>query len=243
MLAVSAGLEHSLALRGNGMQFIAFQPKGQTNYSGTTVSFSVMPGGSSLPLSFQWRWNGNNILGATNRSLALANVQTTSAGNYSVVVSSSAGSVTSSNAALAVINQSPILTSVPANQAAWAGSAVTFRVSATGSLPLSYQWQLNATDLVNQTNAALALNNVQPANAGVYRCLVSNPYGSTNVSASLTLIGSGELEQPAWAWTSGGNAPWLDSRSRILQRFQCLERGQHAIHAVEAPAGRLAVHV
>jgi len=66
----------------------------------------VLAGGTP-PLSYQWRFNSTNIIGATNDSYSLANVQLTNGGDYSVVVSNTAGTVTSSNAVLRV-NRYPI---------------------------------------------------------------------------------------------------------------------------------------
>jgi len=56
------------------------------------------------PLSYQWRFNETNIVAAaTNRVLTLNNLQFSSAGNYSVVVTNAGGSQTSSNATLTVL--------------------------------------------------------------------------------------------------------------------------------------------
>src|SRR5262249_24470126 len=58
--------------------------------------------GGTPPLRYQWRFNGASIIGATNSSLLLTNVQFALAGNYSVVVSNAAGGIVSSNAPLTV---------------------------------------------------------------------------------------------------------------------------------------------
>ena len=54
-------------------------------------------------MSYQWRFNGTNLLNATNATYAIQAVGATNTGNYSVVVTNLAGSVTSSNALLTVI--------------------------------------------------------------------------------------------------------------------------------------------
>jgi hypothetical protein len=51
-------------------------------------------------VTFQWKFNGTDIPGATGDSLLLTNVNTTNEGQYSVVVTNSVGSVTSAPAAL-----------------------------------------------------------------------------------------------------------------------------------------------
>lgn len=76
---------------------------GNTNILvGSNMAFNVAAGGS-LPLSYQWRFNGTNIPGGTNVSLVVSNVQFASGGLYTVLVSNQAGSVVSSSAALTVV--------------------------------------------------------------------------------------------------------------------------------------------
>lgn len=78
------------------------QPVAQTVKLGTNVSFTASASG--LPAAnYQWRFNGTNILGATNSSYALAFVAQTNAGNYSVTASNFMGIVTSTNAPLALV--------------------------------------------------------------------------------------------------------------------------------------------
>jgi GH25 family lysozyme M1 (1,4-beta-N-acetylmuramidase) len=79
---------------------ILAQPTNQTVIQGSNVSFSVV---ATNALGYQWRLNGANIGGATSTSYTINNAQSVNAGNYSVVVSNLAGSVTSANAGLAVI--------------------------------------------------------------------------------------------------------------------------------------------
>jgi len=61
---------------------------------GESSGFSVVAL-SSLPLTYQWSFNGNVIAGATSDTLLLTNVTPANDGNYSVVVTNSMGSVTS----------------------------------------------------------------------------------------------------------------------------------------------------
>jgi streptogramin lyase len=80
---------------------ITRQPLSQTVPPGTNVTFSVTASGAST-LAYQWLFNGSNIVGATKSSFAITNVQPTDAGNYSVIVTNSQGSITSSDAVLTV---------------------------------------------------------------------------------------------------------------------------------------------
>lgn len=79
---------------------IVTQPQGQTVATGADATFTVTATGGNL--AYQWLFNNSTISGATNSSYTISNAQTNHAGNYSVVVTNIAGSVTSSNAPLFV---------------------------------------------------------------------------------------------------------------------------------------------
>jgi hypothetical protein len=88
---------------------ITRQPQSRTNALGTTASFSIEAMGG-LPLSYQWRRQGTNLVdglnisGVTTTNLQIASVQLADAAGYSVVITNAYGSTTSSVAQLTVIN-------------------------------------------------------------------------------------------------------------------------------------------
>jgi uncharacterized protein YjbI with pentapeptide repeats len=84
-----------------GAPVITTQPTNQTVGVGGTASFNVTASGTP-PLSYQWRFGGTNLSGATNTTLNLTNVQVSQAGNYTVLVTNLYGSILSSNAVLTV---------------------------------------------------------------------------------------------------------------------------------------------
>jgi hypothetical protein len=93
-----------------------------------------------------------------------------------VQVTNLAGVAASSNALLTVL-EPPFITSQPLGLAVAAGSNVTFNVVATGTKPLTYQWEINGSNIVGATVAALSRTNVQSADAGSYSVMVSNAAG------------------------------------------------------------------
>ena len=123
---------------------ITTQPASQSVPAGATASFTVVASGSA-PLSYQWRWNGANIGGATSPTLSLTSVTTGQAGAYSCVVTNAIGSITSGIATLTVSPPLivPSITTQPASQSVATGATVSFTVVASGSAPLCYQWFLN----------------------------------------------------------------------------------------------------
>lgn len=75
------------------------QPSSQTMATGSTVVFKAA---ASDAASFQWKFNGASIEGATNAMLVLPSLSATNAGSYTCVATNSAGSATSNAATLAV---------------------------------------------------------------------------------------------------------------------------------------------
>src|ERR1700675_2565776 len=130
---------------------ITTQPVDKTVTVGQTAYFSVKATGTA-PLSYQGRKNGANITGATSASYTTP--ATTAADNgalFSVVVSNSAGSVTSNNATLTV-KTPPTITTQPVNTTVTVGQTANFTVTATGTTPLFYQWKKNGVNITGATN-------------------------------------------------------------------------------------------
>jgi hypothetical protein len=96
---------------------IQTQPTNQTVFVNGTATF-VITGTGSLPLNYQWSFNGADIDGATNILLTLTNVQLNQAGNYAVLVTNLYGSILSSNAVLTV-NLPPSCAPVPSGLVGW----------------------------------------------------------------------------------------------------------------------------
>jgi autotransporter-associated beta strand protein len=80
----------------------------------------------------------------------------------------------------------PTITSQPQSQTVNSGNNPVFTVAAVSAFPLSYQWQLNSTNLPGATNSSLLLFDVSTFNQGTYNVIVSNQYGET-LSAPATL--------------------------------------------------------
>lgn len=175
---------------------ILTQPQSQTVNQGATVSFSVVAAGSA-PLSYQWKKNGTSIAGATTSAFTLVNVQAADAANYSVVVSNSTSTATSANATLTVIIP-PSITTQPVSRTNNYGTTATFTVVASGTAPLSYQWQKNSVDVSGATTSALTLSSVTQNDAASYRVIVSNSAGSVTSSAATLTVNEPVINaQPA----------------------------------------------
>ncbi len=72
----------------------------------------------------------------------------------------------------------PVIITPPAGQTNAVGTGATFNVSASGDLPLSYQWRFNSNSIPNATNSSLTLTNVQLTDTGYFDVVVTNSSGS-----------------------------------------------------------------
>ncbi|MGE3310729.1 MAG: immunoglobulin domain-containing protein [Limisphaerales bacterium] len=72
----------------------------------------------------------------------------------------------------------PSITVQPTDQVAALGASASFRVTATGASPVSYQWRLRDADLLDATNVSLRLVNVQFSDAAPYSVVVSDGNGA-----------------------------------------------------------------
>jgi hypothetical protein len=166
-----------------GFPEITAQPVSFRTNSGNTATFQV---GSVNASTYQWRRNAFPIAGATNGTLVLSNVTLADAGYYSVLVGNALGTIASHTATL-TIDQGLEITSQPQSFVVSPGTNVTFAISALGTGELRYQWHFNSNAIANATNSALALNNVQLANHGVYWVDVTDDNGVVR-SEPATLI-------------------------------------------------------
>lgn len=169
---------------------ILSQPESRSTFVGGTVSFSISAQGG-LPIHYAWLFNGSPVPDATNSILILTNLSLADAGTYSVVVSNSVSSVTSSNALLAVepMPQAPVIAVQPGGDTAPAGYSFVLGVVALGTPPIDYQWMLNGVEVPGGTNRALFFPSVQSSNAGSYTVRVRNDAGSAlSLPATLDVI-------------------------------------------------------
>jgi alpha-tubulin suppressor-like RCC1 family protein len=97
--------------------YILLQPTNQSSPVGGNAAFSVNVRGS-LPLVYQWRFNGADIPGATNPVLAFNNLAFGQTGFYDVAITNSFGEVISSKVFLSVFEVAVLgsgSTSIPTN--------------------------------------------------------------------------------------------------------------------------------
>ena len=186
--AVGSVSSNTATLTVNEAPRIGTQPAAQTVIEGQTASFSAVVTGI-WPMHYQWKKNGSDISGATASTYTTpVTTGADSGAAYSVTVSNSAGTVTSSNATLTV-NVRPSISSQPVSQTVVEGQTASLGVVASGSGTLSYQWSKNGSHISGATASTYTTPATVLADSGaVFSVQVSNAIGSVTSSTATVTV-------------------------------------------------------
>lgn len=199
---------------------ISAHPAHQTIIEGQNASFSVTAGGTSL--SYQWRRstdggaNFADVVGASSATMNLTAVPLAdNTHQFRVVVSNSAGSLTS-NAALLTVNSAPTtpaFTAQPASVTVVSPSTATFSVVVIGLPTPALQWQVSAngggsfTDIVGATASSYTTPATVVGDSGKqYRAIATNGTGAANSNAATLTVNPAPVVPSNWdsmIWDQG----------------------------------------
>ena len=170
---------------------ITTQPVNQSVTTGKTATFSVAATGTAT-LTYQWKKGGTAISGATSTSYTTpATTSSDNGSQFTVVVSNTAGSATSTAATLTVTATAvaPTITTQPTSKTVTVGQTATFSVTATGTAPLTYQWKKTGTVISGATSSSYTTPATTSGDNGTtFTVVVTNAVGSaTSTAATLTV--------------------------------------------------------
>ena len=154
---------------------ISIQPASIRRLPDTNAVFTVVASGTS-PLSYHWRKGLTPLAALNSPTLTLTNLSTNSAGNYSVIVSNTAGTLLSASAALAIASQ-PTIASSRVGQSIRLGftgeTGVTYRVE-TSTVPTNSVWN-TLTNLTPVADGPIAITNAPASSNLFYRLRLLGP--------------------------------------------------------------------
>lgn len=186
IIGIGAGWKHALAIR-SGRQTPVFvqQPTNVAAVTSSNVTFTTKVA-ALASVQYQWQSNGVNIVGATNATLTLSNVQSTYQGSYRLIACNGAGCSTSAPAVFELITP-PVIVMRSLPERSWLRSQdpntvelnVTAAAQGQWASPLKYQWKHYGTNIAH-TSSSLVINSA--FKDGYYSVTVTNAAGSTNVS-------------------------------------------------------------
>jgi len=142
------------------------------------------------PLSYKWFYFGNEVPGQTGACFVVQQATPSESGVYQMEVRNPYGAVMSQEATVEVMPaQPPIITQDPQSATRYAGASISFTAAASGSAPLTFQWQHDGAVVPGATSTTLTLNNLQASDAGDYRLIAANILGrATSAVATLTIL-------------------------------------------------------
>jgi hypothetical protein len=153
---------------------------------GVPVTLSVSATSPLDDIKYQWRKDLQNIDGATSSTYSVIASAFTS-GQYDVVVSNPASSVTSNALSLRVFTK-PVFTRQPASQTVEAGRSASLTVGVSGFDAPSLQWFKDGVAIDGATGTSIVVTGFSSSKVGEYYVRASNSGGNTqSESARLSL--------------------------------------------------------
>jgi len=210
----------------------------QTAAEGGAVTFTA-PGEGTEPITYQWRKNGVAIDGQTNATLTLSSLTGGDSGQYSVFISNSLGTITSSNALLTIIVPPGFPAQATNGLRGNLGAAFRYQPTVTGSAAIFTSSNLPPGLTINRTNGLITGT---PTAAGYYRSALtaSNFAGTASLPLNFTVPGAPQTlpftEDFSRATAnrfmtmgfSGTNAEARASLTNGVLRFSCISNAQAA---------------
>ena len=151
---------------------------------GVGTPFEVSVNASGTDLHYQWYKAREPIPGATNSTLAFAQLTLADKSSYHVAVSNLVDQVESEEAMLNVFYIPVSFTGGPYSTNLTEGGTIQLTVDVAGSSPFTYQWMKNGLPLSWATNSTLVISSAITNDSGSYRVSVANPISYVTSSAA-----------------------------------------------------------
>jgi len=181
VVAVASGRAHGVALIGAGPPVFASRPMDLSINPGRTARFYA-PATGEWPISYQWKFNGVEIPGATRPMLAVTNVGREDFGTYTVVASNALGATASPGRNLSLL---------PIAAPDW--SANVTGVVAVASYTASQCLALDRSGRVTAWSAEISPESTVPLGLPNFVAISTSPFGLYSPGHSLALTDSGTV--------------------------------------------------
>jgi hypothetical protein len=166
---------------------ITVPPVAHTKNPGERVVLSVTNTGSR-PLQYLWMKDGEIIEGAESATLVLDSLAESHEGDYQVRITNAVDTVVSEPVQVQV-NNPIVFKAHPLSREISETDEVIFSVTATGTGPISYQWQKNGVDITDETSSTFRIASAVKADEGDYSVIVSNIVGDyPSEEAALSVV-------------------------------------------------------
>ncbi|MEO5958296.1 MAG: immunoglobulin domain-containing protein [Opitutaceae bacterium] len=180
---VAAASVASAELRAANAQTITFSAVPHHTFGDAPFTLNLAAS-SALPVSLDVVSGPATVAGSTVTLTAPGTVtlRATQAGNANFAA---ANPVTRTFIVAPTGTSVPVVTVQPNRQSKGAGGSVQFWAEATGTPTPAVQWTFNGTPIPGATSNSLFVDNIQPANAGIYRATFTNSAGSAETGGGV----------------------------------------------------------
>ena len=219
---------------------------GLTNSPMLNVSVAD-PDNDSLTVSFYGRATGTPSFGLIGVNAGVASGSSTSkiwpallpGTAYEWYVSVSDGQATTTGPTWHFTTSTaqlvPRILTQPVGQTVYAGTPVSFSVTAGGAAPLAYQWRQAGVKIAGATSSTYALAAAQTNHAGAYSVVVTNTYGAVTSAVALLLVVptvplAQALDTTNLVWTPEGDALWFGQTNVAHDGADAAQSGVLADH-------------
>jgi hypothetical protein len=189
--------------------YIHAHPVGALVTAGGGFSFSADISGAP-PIHYQWRHNGEDVAGATNAILHLANIEPPDQGEYQLIAWNVLGSIVTLPATLSV-ESPPVFIHHPASQVVAPGEWVTLSAALRDftTAPVGFRWRSNSIFVSSSVGSATAtfMRYQAGTNAVSWSVVATNPLSrfavisgtaTINVAADRDEDGLPDLYETLW---------------------------------------------
>ena len=185
------------------------------------VDLSVELGGTAIfevnakdetELTYQWQFEGRDLVGATGPKLMLFNIQAQSQGTYSVIITNEHNLKTTDSAKLTGSNVAPSILDHISKLTVEAGKDAEITIETTGAEPMAYQWFFGDKAIDDAKSSTLFLEDVTLEMSGNYHVKVTNDYGEiTSEVTRLIVVNTLQeaLDNGDFAFDSGPDETWV----------------------------------
>lgn len=156
------------------------QPISQTiNPNFSAITFTIQASGR-LPISYQWRKNGTEIIGLTTNSITLTSIQESDEASYDIIISNLSGisntpvSLTSVAAYLSVNDPIGIVNQPIPEMYMGIGETITLSAEVSGTQPYSFNWYEDGVQISGATLSSYSLTATSEEALGVFFYTASN---------------------------------------------------------------------
>lgn len=198
---------------------------------GNQLTLKCLAVGVPAP-SYQWKKDGKVLQGRVNNDLFMESVRNEDSGNYTCVAYNHVALIESAPS-LVIVHSPPMITKQPPSRLSVTMDS-DFYLECEGSSksrPIEYQWYFKKgpndayNTLAGQTYPIYSVNRANNQHQGIYKCQISNIYGSIDSQDTLITVLDFELVRPGVLFTAHIRLSTVDHEQESKHGFYSVERG------------------